>query len=207
MSKYTTEVRFICETAAGLEESEGYANVNQIINNAIPQIFNFYFPIYDDDYKNVLCTKILKHYYTREIAFETVGLWKLNLDMTLNEIMPYYNKLYEAWAVEFNPLYDTDVTTNHTLTRGQTSEGTTWDLVSDTPQGSLQNIDNNTYLTQASKGTAENEINSTDSYLENITGKRGGASYSEMLDKYKDALINIDMMIIDDLEPLFFSLY
>ena len=31
MSKYTTEVRFICETAAGLVESVGYSQVEEVI--------------------------------------------------------------------------------------------------------------------------------------------------------------------------------
>lgn len=71
MSKYTTEVRFICETAAGLTESSGGDSVNSIIQKAAPIIFNFPFPIFDENYRNVLEQKILKHYYTREIAFET----------------------------------------------------------------------------------------------------------------------------------------
>ena len=31
MSKYTTEVRFICETAAGYTESQGYDKVEEVI--------------------------------------------------------------------------------------------------------------------------------------------------------------------------------
>ena len=53
------------------------------------------------------------HYYTREIGFETVGLWKLKLQTKLNEIMPYYNKLYETELLKYNPLYDVDMTTTN----------------------------------------------------------------------------------------------
>lgn len=113
MSKYTTEVRYICETSAGLTESVGYANVNEVIAKAIPKVFDFDFPIFDEAYRSVLQTKILKHYYTREIGAETVGLWKLWLDTKLNEIMPYYNKLYESELLEFNPLYDVDISREH----------------------------------------------------------------------------------------------
>ena len=84
MSKYTTEVRFICETAAGLETSQGYTSVNKIIEKALPSVFDFTFPIFDESYRNVLETKILKHYYTREIGLESVGLWKLNLETKLS---------------------------------------------------------------------------------------------------------------------------
>jgi hypothetical protein len=114
MSVYTTQVRFICEAEAGLKKSVGYDNVNTVIQNAIPKIFNFSWPIFDESYRNVLETKILKHYYTREIGLETYGLWKLKLDTKLNEIMPYYNQLYKSALLEFNPFYDVDLTRNHT---------------------------------------------------------------------------------------------
>ena len=199
MSKYTTQVRFICETAAGLSESEGQTSVKQIIAAAIPSVFDFDFPIFDESYRSVLETKILKHYYTREIGLETVGLWKLKLDTKLNEIMPFYNQLYKSELIEFNPMYDVDLTRDHNLKREETTKqdatekGTTektgnvddnthtetsdnqnnesttdiqnttgstskeqlgaskthYDKYSDTPQGSLQNVQNDTYLTNA----------------------------------------------------------
>lgn len=108
MSKYTTELRFICEHDAGLYESKGYNNVNEILEACHSNVFDFDYPIFDEEYRSVLEIKILKHYYTREICAETVGLWKLFLDARMNEIMPYYNKLYESELIQFNPLYDTD---------------------------------------------------------------------------------------------------
>lgn len=113
MSKYTTEVRYICESEAGYDESKGFDDVDDIIEAAIPNVFSFDFPIFDENYRNVICTKILRHYYTREIAHETVGLWKLKMQTRLNEIMPFYNQLYESELIKFNPLYDTDITTTH----------------------------------------------------------------------------------------------
>lgn len=110
MSNYTTELRFVCETFAGLDESEGYNSINTIIEKARPKIFNFSYPIFDSAYKPTLETKIIKHYYTRELCAETYGRWKLFLDARLNEIMPKYNKLYESELLKFNPLYDADYT-------------------------------------------------------------------------------------------------
>lgn len=239
MSRYTTEVRFICETFAGLDESVGYNDVNRTIQAAIPKIFNFYFPIFDENYRNVLCTKILRHYYTREICEETVGLWQLRLENKLNEIMPYYNNLYEI-EKNISGLFDnTNLTTKHTLdkagetTGNNTSTGTSdsstnsdnnvWDVFSDTPQGTLSNIENNTYLTNARKiettDETTNETNtsanseykqniiSTDNYLEMITGKQGGETYAELLNRFKDNIISVDLMIIDELSSLFFNLW
>lgn len=112
MSKYTTELRFICETSAGLTDSEGYTSTRDIIEKSRAKIFDFDYPIFDEKYRSVLETKIIKHYYTREIAAETIGLWKLWLDERMNNIMPYYNQLYKSELLEFNPLYDTDITTD-----------------------------------------------------------------------------------------------
>lgn len=121
MSQYTTEVRFICESYAGMSESQGYLGIDDILTKAAPLIFSFDFPIFDEKYRLILEKKILKHYYTREIGLETAGLWKLKLDTRMNEIMPYYNKLYESELFDFNPLHDIDVTT----TRKIDSEGNT----------------------------------------------------------------------------------
>lgn len=246
MSKYTTEVRYICENASGLDESKGYNDVEEIIRNALPKIFNFDFPIFDEAYRSVLETKILKHYYLREIAHETVGMWRLRLNTKLNEIMPYYNKLYKSELLEFNPLYTTNITRDHktkvdtngkeneditdndngTRTVDSTSGNTNWDVYSDTPQGSLQNVANETYLTNARKVTdsgtghgtdtindtktrdrdVTNEAHSTEDYLEHVYGI-DGKDASELILKYRDTFLNIDMKIINELEELFFSLW
>lgn len=110
MSKYTTEVRFICEHYSGLDESKGYDNVEEIIESAREKVFDFDYPIFDKEYKPTLEKKILRRYYTREIGLETVGLWKHFLCTRLNEIMPYYNKLYESELLKFNPFDDVDYT-------------------------------------------------------------------------------------------------
>lgn len=124
MSKYTTELRFICESLAGKKESTGGIGVKEVIRAARPLIFDFDYPVVHESYKEPLETKILRHFYTREIGFETYGRFKLALETKLNEIMPYYNQLYESELLNFNPLYDTDITTTHTGSGSQTSSGT-----------------------------------------------------------------------------------
>lgn len=243
MSKYTTEVRNICETLAGYKEGQGQGNVNHIIALARPKIFDFPYPIFDTNYKSVIETKILKRYYTREICAETYGLWKHYLDMRLNEIMPYYNQLYQSQLLEFNPFYDVDVTTdsnrgikqdentkssnkNVDNTTSQTTvNDTSENAYSDTPQGSLQNVRNLEYLTDASRTTdnstnttnstttntgnsdGNRNYNSTDEYLEHVKGKRGGQSYSALLNEYRQTFLNIDVEILDSLSDLFFNLW
>ena len=52
MSKYTTELRFICEEMSGLRESVGYYKVNEVIDKSRANIFSFDYPIFDTNYKS-----------------------------------------------------------------------------------------------------------------------------------------------------------
>ena len=117
MSKYTTEVRYICETYAGLDESVDYPSVDEVIENSYRKIFKMdAIPMFEGEteaHRIGLLKKILLHYYTREIGYETVSLWKLKLNQKLIEIMPYYNQLYESELIKFDPLKNVDVTKTH----------------------------------------------------------------------------------------------
>lgn len=210
MSKYTTEVRFICENSAGLSESEGADNVDSILDKCWNKVFNFDFPIFDENYRQVLCRKILKHYYTREIAHETVGRWKLALNTKLNEIMPYYNQLYKSELLEFNPFYDIDLTrsregsgtSNRTSNNTETNSGKsqnvssgsgtsntdTLNRFSDTPQNSMdtQGIADSVPLTTVTKVNEDNTTTneSTDTLTRNNNKTGNGTENINNTDKY-----------------------
>lgn len=262
MSNYTTEVRYICEVAAGYDESQDRDKVHDIITAAIPKIFDFDFPIFVEEHRPVLERKILMHYYTREIGLETVGLWKLKLETRLNEIMPHYNVLYNLEFTQYNPLWDVDLTedktrkvdtdTSDTESRmgskattddtqaarqraGQQADSGT-NLYSDTPQGAITDLADGKYLTNAtmtsdnstsnesdnntvhatgSESTTRNTmatgtVDTTDMYMKHIQGKRGGLTYSKMMEEeydLREKIGDIDMRIIRDLRDLFFNLY
>ena len=215
MSKYTTEVRFICETAAGLTESAGASKVDEIIAKAAPVVFNFDWPIFDEAYRLGLEEKILRHYYTREIGEETVGLWKLRLEDRLNLVMPKYNQLYESAKLEFNPFYDVDYTRQGTNSGEGTSSGTTTstgnNMHSDTPQNGLESVLNGEYLTDADVSNGESSSSSKNSssgeFQESIKGKMPGASYSRLLKEYRQTFLNIDRMVVDELNDLFMGVW
>ena len=242
MSKYTSEVRFICESKAGLSNSVGFNQIDDVISNSWNKIFDN-FPIFDESYRSVLCSKILKHYYTREISAETVGLWQLWLNTRMGEIMPYYNKLYESALLEFDPFKDTNYSRNHggtftgdtrrngrsdvSVDNSVTSNGTSnsKNLFSDTPQGAITNIENESYLTNATlikdtdtnttntdgnsttQNTETTGITNTDNWIETIVGKQSTVSYSKLLQEFRDTFLNIDVMIINDLSDLFMNLW
>ena len=47
----------------------------------------------------------------------------------------------------------------------------------------------------------------TEDYIQTVTGKAQGGSFSKMLKEFRETFLNIDMMIINDLSDLFFNLY
>lgn len=342
MSKYTTEVRFICEEAAGLTESVDYNDVNEVVEKAYPKIFDSSLIFYDEETKARLLPKILVHYYQREIGFETVGLWKLKLNQKMREILPYYNQLYASEALEYDPLKNVDNYHTHegtyndskahaetkvddktetrnlqTVDNGQSSfdrnEDTIlrhdktitqaddvriqandvnthtidspldhWEMFSDTPQGGIDGVQlaggvstsgtlsDNAYLTNATHitespaathdttqhgnvtnqhgdivetynkladkadhvdtdgwdktdntnthtGTVRNAGTSTNNYTQNGNGadeytkheygKIGVATYQEMVMKWREAFLNIDVQIINELDDLFMKVW
>ena len=245
--KYTTEVRFICESKSGLSESKGFGSVDEVLNGSWNKIFTSKVSFFDEEYRGVLCKKILKHYYLREIGCETVGIWLLWMNTKLEEIMPYYNKLYESELIKFNPMYDVDwnrkgnKTGNEsgsgsrstsgnnsgTNTQSGTSSNTRKDLYSDTPQGALTGVESETYLTNARKvsdsgetgvngstsgsyedsESSSNKVDTTEDYVESVTGKQGGSSYSKLLNEFRETFLNIDMQVIEEFDEMFMGLW
>lgn len=236
MSKYTTQVRFICETSAKLTESCGFNGIEDILDKSWNKIFSD-FPIFDEEYRAELCKKILRHYYTREICCETVGRWKLFLSDRMKNIMPYYNQLYQSELLKIQPLVSMDRSFTHkgygsetkTTKRNATSTNTsrsdgstdTWSYYSDTPQGGISGLESNDYLTNATHNRGTDDTNSTlnaatsdnedgkgtreDLYVDKVLGYEG--NQSEMLLKFRETFLNIDMMIIEELKDLFFTIY
>lgn len=263
MSKYTTELRLICETEIGIDIPLGYNHVDKVIELARPKIFDFDYPIFDENYKSVIETKFIKHYYMREICAETYGRWKLFLNDKMNIIMPYYNSLYKSALLKFDPLHDVDLTisrnkntmgnnsgntnTEQQINNKQNTDrnintdttnafnGKETERFSDTPQGGLNDIENNGYLTNATitdtdntenrnttttentnnTGNSETNTNTntsgsykdTEEYIETLKGKNVGSSFSKLLLEYRETLINIDEQILDDLGDLFIDLW
>lgn len=101
MSKYTTELRYIVEQGVSLGLDK--------------------YPIFDESYRAGLNDKIINHFYFREIGFETAGLFINRLNVRMNEIMPYFNQLYESELLKFDPItnfdYNESVKDDETKTR------------------------------------------------------------------------------------------
>lgn len=164
MSKYTTEVRYICESIAGIAEGSA-TSVNSIVAKSWNTIFYTKVPFFDETYRQPLCQKILKHYYLREIGAETQGIWKLWMNTRLEEIMPYYNLLYKSALLDFNPLYDVDITRQHDRNVKGTESKTA--NVTNVVTGSKNTNDHST-ITKS--GTANTTVKTSDHTEENGSG-------------------------------------
>lgn len=223
MSKYTTELRYICEMRSGFSMDEiPDKSPEEIIRASRPAIFDFDFPIYDESLRIPLELKILRHFYTREIGVETYGLWKWRLNSKLNEIMPMYNKLYEAEFKTMNAsgIYNIDVRTEHEYQPGISSKevvktsGSASDAYSDTPQNGIEDVKKLKYLTdyratdnESEMTTTRNKPEGTDFDWTTEKGYRGAKTINELLNDFKNNIINIDQLIIMELNDLFFLLY
>lgn len=236
MSKYTTEVRFICESSLqnnGIDISK--MTVDEIIDSSLKYVFNFNFPIFDESYRNTLEHNILNYYYTREIGLETVQLWKQKLNVKLNLIMPKYNKMYESEIYKLDPLSNNseienfertthgNANTESQSTSQRTGTGTTGNtssnLYSDTPQGKLSGLDYATSLEEnKSDGTTETKdigsgevtetqnVNNTENYIRKRSGLVG-VTVSSGIDEFIEKFKSIDMMIIEELSDLFMLIW
>ncbi len=68
------------------------------------QLSLYKYPIFDESYRDTLNKKIIRHFYFREIGFETPDKFNFYLENKMEEIMPIFNKMYKANEIEFNPL-------------------------------------------------------------------------------------------------------
>lgn len=166
--------------------------------------------------KTALEKKILDHYWTRQLGHETVGRWLHHFRARMCEIMPYYSQLYELEAKWHNiedPLESYNLTETidgtHSTTGNATGTTNNTRKFSDTPQGSISNLE--THLTEGEKndgGSTENR-NETGSNKQTLT-RRGNIGVQPLgyeVNILRQAIINIDQMIINDLAPLFLGVY
>lgn len=229
MASYTISLQRIVENLTGQTEPAGFNKIDEIINESVPLIFDFDFPFYSDLAEDKLDfeKQFILHYYTREIGVETFGRWKVRLKSKLFDVMPKYKQLYDIEQKKYN-LYDTvnmekTVTSaNNTSGKGsskQTSENSrqTDDLYSDTPQGGLENVRAGKYLCEyrylddnsGATVNSTNENNSTQNgqQTEKWSGKESGLTYSEIKMKEREAILNINLMLIGEFEELFMGVF
>ena len=186
-----------------------------------------YFKCYEPDHKEILVGKIIDHYWNQEIGVETISMFQLSMQRKMNEIMPYYNKLYETETLQFDPIstiklhtvvagqevVDADSTGNSDIDATTTSKSRS--VQSQFPQVMLNGSgdyatagsDVNSEGTSGTNTVDSRESNSTTTSDVDNTVEGYQAYPSRLLQQYRDTLLNIDMMIVADLSDCFMSVW
>ena len=224
MAKYTMELRTVIEYTSR-EEVENYFKDyclnNYLRPNEIESILNA--NIWS---KDRLASKIVDHYYMREIGYETIGLFKHYAKVYMQEIMERYLPLIYSSSINYDPLVNVDFTEsftrniNGTGSSESTSENNASGLSvnSDTPQGQISKtaILNGEYASNTGASETASTINDSTSntneteetYTKKVKGNSGvSATAQKMVQQYRDNIIAIDEKIIKELDKLFMGLY
>ena len=207
MSKYTLELRYM------------YEDKNF-------KLFDFPYNLYDNDLKPWFEEKFYQHFMFYEIGFDTIGMFKQRLMSKLNDIFPYYKQLYEteirSKGIDFmlnkdlkesyvreltsnsNSNQESNVTSNGLSTAGQLTpsliaNSQKIDKFMDTAQ--KDNASSN------STSTGESNGNSREEYTLTSQGNIGITSSAELLTKWRETLLNIDLMIFDECNDLFMQIF
>ena len=215
MSKYTTEVRYICEMFSGFPVEEIPLHpVNEIIEAARPAVFPFDWGAYNAAWKEKLETLVLKKYYTREIANETFALWQLQMEVRFNELAEKYNPAIEALETKGRGLslyYNVDIESTNTRVDNLNTRltGDSKDKYSDTPQGALEDIDNGKYLTDYRNVNTVSEQENTGNQVNHATEKgfRGSRTLDELIREEINEPLNILYRFTEEFSDLFFGLW
>ena len=207
MSKYTLELRY-------LYEDENF------------KLFDFPYNLYNNDLKPWFEEKFYQHFMFYEIGFDTIGMFKQRLMSKLNDIFPYYKQLYEteirSKGIDFmlnkdlkesyvreltsnsNSNQESNVTSNSLSTAGQLTPS----LIANS-----QKIDK--FMDSAQKdnsssnstSTGESNGNSREEYTLTSQGNIGITSSAELLTKWRETILNIDLMIFEECNDLFMQIF
>ena len=212
MSKYTSELRHLCENY-GRETVESwfkdYELNDYLTNDQITTISNA--GIWS---KDKLAKKIVDHYYMREIGSETSALFRHFAKVKMQEIMERKLPLIYSSSINYDPLINVDYTESYTgtSTSNSTNNGSGISVNSDTPQGQIvkSEVLSGKYASGVGASETETSINdqSNQVYSKTVRGNSGvSATAQKMIQQYRENIIAIDEEIIYELNNLFMGLY
>ena len=177
-------------------DSETHTRISDLSSVARETIFDFDYPLSENVDKEKFETLILDRFLMRRLAYETYTAWHIALRVKINEIMPYYNKLFDAMS-EWNLFKDGESGTREKEI-GATSE--TDSRYSKLPQNEIDDVKNGTYMTDYTLG--QNESNGT----ENETYTKDNSNKIDTYTKYLQENTKIMNLIYKDLDSLFYGL-
>ena len=216
-----------------MESMVNYNKVNKtpikdLCKEARHTIFDFSYPLSEKVNKEDFECMILNHFITRRIGFTVYTPWRIALETKLNEIMPFYNKMFDlldGWDIFSDGetteriVEDSRTTENHTSTEtnsNSSSEGHNEKTVSDTPQNELDDIRDNKYADDfehsnnnaisQDKSNSSGNSNTKDSGNLKETIKRSPADKMKLYSEYLENKNHIYSLIFSELNCLFYGL-
>lgn len=216
----------------GTKELDDYTKIKDLAKEGHTTIFDFDYTLSDKISKDDFEILILNHYLMRRIGFETVTAFKIALFSKLNEIMPLYNKMFDAiqnWDIfkdgekvsrygADNREISTKSDTENKLENSSNTNNTSDRRYSNMPQNHLENIREGAYVTDynydtnnsndnsKSNGTSNNTTNTNDDNIYNETIERSPADKINIIKEIQTNINSIYTMIFNDLDDLFYGL-
>ena len=207
MSKYTLELRY-------LYEDENF------------NLFDFPYNLYNNELKPWFEEKFFQHFMFYEIGFDTIGMFKQRLMTKLNDIYPYYRQLYEteirSKGIDFmlnkdlkesyvreltsnsNSNQESNVTSNSLSTAGQLTPS----LIANSEKiDKFMDSAQKDNAASNSTSTGESNGNSREEYTLTSQGNIGITSSAELLTKWRETILNIDLMIFEECNDLFMQIF
>ncbi len=176
--------------------------------------------------KQKLASKIVDHYYMREIGYETPALFQHFAKIKMKEIMEYELPVVYSNSLEYDPLESVlfDITETRKIkgtgesSSESSSNGTGLSVASDTPQTNINKQDilsghfaSQTNASESNTGVTGNtstESETEEQFTHHEQGNKGVLdSYQKMLVDYRKSLVAVDREIIEQLDELFMGIY
>ena len=169
-------------------------------------IFDFDYPVLDETTKKRIEIAILKHYYYREIAFETIGEFKIKLNDRLNLIMGRYNAMYQKQDLTLSPYINSYLEESGQSASNSDVNNENWQTTSDTPRGILTDLKEGKYSSLATYTTNTDDTDNSSNYSRSVNSLNG-MTYAEAFRNYYDNIISLDEELVNEFSDLFMVIW
>lgn len=216
MAKYTMEIRELISTF-GEDEVKGWFKDYELSDYLTAEEIQ----VIEDRgcwNKDQLADRIIDYYYTREIGSDAIGSFILFTRNKMREVMETYAPLIYSASIKYDPLVNVNYTESlERQTNGTTSSSSSSSdlgINSDTPMGQInkQQIMAGKYASSTvgneGESTGTGQSSGTESYSKHVEGNSGvSATAQAMVRQYRDNIRALNSEIVEDLEPLFISVF
>lgn len=189
-------------------DKEEQIKIRNLAKATHEKIFDFDYPLSSTVNKEEFECQILNHYIMRRIGYDTFTAFQLFLENKLNEILPFYNKMFDSLA-DFNLFNDGEVIERDREDSGNTSMNSNNELksrYSEYPLNRLNDIDDGSYVTNQNINNGNSSNNGTSNNTTKETIKRSPVDKMDLYQKYLQTRNSIMTMIYKDLDALFYGL-